>query len=249
MKSTVKKLILISFLLAIIAAGTVFMYLQSLNGTIAVDGGNKTTILVAMDNIPPRTKIDRSMLRQIEVPNDVVYSQYISDGNAIVGKYTRETIFKNEGFIPDKLFSESNADLSTRVEEGHRAISISASADTGVSYLIKPGDFVDIIGFFSGNGSDIAKTVLQNIKILSMDQKLNREEVQRSLESVPSSFLVTLSIANEDVERLVLAESIGKLKLVLRSSGDTNTNNTNGAVWTDITKQSGVPQTIPNNEN
>jgi pilus assembly protein CpaB len=236
-KGTVKKLILISFLLAIIAAGAVFMYLQSFNGSTEVAGGNKISILVAMDNIPPRTRIDRSMLKQIEVPNDVIFNQYISDGQAIVGKYTRETIFKNEGFISHKLFDESNADLSMRVEEGHRAVSISVTADGGISYLVKPGDFVDVIGFFGdkqGTRPDTAKTVLQNIKILSMDQKLNRDEVKNSQENIPTSFLVTLSVPNADVEKLVLSEGVGRLKLVLRAPEDVINKPTNGVVWSDI---------------
>lgn len=63
MKSTAQKLILISFVLALIAAVTVSLYLQSLKSPNEIT--KKITVLVAAETIPSRTLIDKKMIKEI----------------------------------------------------------------------------------------------------------------------------------------------------------------------------------------
>jgi hypothetical protein len=64
MKSTEKKLILISLVLAIMAAGAVFTYLHSLKTPRSIV--KTVTILVAAETIPPRTLIDKKMKKRFK---------------------------------------------------------------------------------------------------------------------------------------------------------------------------------------
>ena len=72
MKSTAQKLILISFVLALIAAVAVFLYLQSLKAPKEIT--KKITVLVAAETIPPRTLIDKKMIKEIQVSDDSIFS-------------------------------------------------------------------------------------------------------------------------------------------------------------------------------
>jgi len=239
MKSTEQKLVLISFVLAAIAAVAVFVYLRTLKEP--EKEVPLTKILVAADVIPPRTLIKRNMIREIEVEDNPIFADYLRDYSQIEGKYTRETILKNEGFHHDKLLDALETELSLRVRENHRAISISVLGSTGVSQLIKPGDFVDIVATFDEKTEDSeivrydsSKMLLQNIEVLAIDKLLNRDETEKSSENVPSMFLVTLSVAATDVEKIVLADNIGNITLALRPLKDDSVIETQGVIWKEI---------------
>ena len=92
---------------------------------------------------------------------------------------------------------------------------------------------VDIINFIAEKrdgakvvNPNMAKTILQNIEILAVDKQLNREEKTNDKaidkEKTLTNFLVTLSIPTSDIEKLVLGQSIGSIKLALRPLKDDN---------------------------
>lgn len=240
MKSTAQKLIFISFVLALIASVTASLYLQSLKSS------NKTakniTVLVAAETIPSRTLIDKKMIKEIKVPDNFIFTDYIKDYSKIVGKYTKETISKNEGFSTDKLLDKNGNELSVKIDSNYRAISVSVTGDSGISDLVKPGDYVDVITYFTEKKDgttvvrpDVAKIILQNIQVLAVDKQINRDDKASTNTNENdkgiTNFLVTLSVKTSDLEKLVLSESIGSIKLALRPLKDSNTTETNGTTW------------------
>lgn len=252
MRGNSQKLILVSFFLAILASLSVFMYLKSLKEP---DKESKsTTVWVASETIPARTLIDKSMIKQMEVPVSSIFDDYIKDSSNIIGKYTKETISKNEGFIKDNLINDDEEELSLKVDSKHRAISVSVTGDGGVAYLVKPGDFVDVVVYLGEKKDgtetvreDMAKMILQNIEILAVNSSLNREKSaeDKSSEKANNAFLVTLSVPTSDIEKLVLAENIGNIKLVLRPIKDDSKNSTNGVTWEELTVQDGTSDELP----
>ncbi|MDF2614269.1 MAG: putative cell wall binding protein [Clostridia bacterium] len=242
MKNTGQKLILISFVLALLAAITVFIYLKSLK--ISKKAVSNTTIVVAAETIPARTLIDKSMLTTIEVTDNPIFNDYIKDSSQIIGKHTKETVIKNEGFLKEKLIYQQDEELSLKVDKTHRAVTINATGDSGVARLIKPGDFVDVVAYLpeKTNGAtiirpDITKLMLQNIEVIALDEQLTREENKTDEEEPQKEstiFLVTLSVKPVDLEKLSLAENIGNLKLALRPIKATDTIETKGTTWEDI---------------
>jgi pilus assembly protein CpaB len=234
MKITGKRLILISFILAVVSSLVIFMYLRPLKTTdIAVV---EKTILVASETIPERTIIDKKMIKEIQVPESEIFNNYIVDSSNIVGKYTKDVILKDEGFNKDKLINSLDNELSLKIEGNNRGVSINVNGSTGVSDLIKQGDFVDIIVFLSEKKDgekivrpDLSTVLLQNIQVLAIDKNLTRDGEKRI--EVPSGYLVTLSVPIFDIEKLTLAEDIGKLKLVLRPLKPDYIHKTEGATW------------------
>ena len=237
MKNTGKKLILISLMLAVVSSAVIFIYLKTLktsNTTV-----KEKTILVAVETIPPRTIIEKKMVKEVEVPDNAVFENYIVDSSNIVGKYTKETIFINEGFHKDKLMNEINNELTSKIEGNNRAISINITGSTGVSDLIKQGDYVDVIMYLPEKKEgqeivrpDVSRILLQNIQVLAVDKVLYRDGEQRT--EIPTNYLATLSVSIFDMEKLVLAEDIGQLKLALRPLNSDSIHKTEGAIWQEL---------------
>ncbi|NSW89700.1 MAG: Flp pilus assembly protein CpaB [Firmicutes bacterium] len=244
MKSIGQKLILISLIFAVIAAGLVFAYLQSLKQS--GEEINEITILVADNTIPAGTLITEKMIKEVHVPENSILVDYIRDYSDIVGKYTKETILKNEGFHKSKLISKGEGGLNLKIDNGYRAISINVTGDSGVSDLIEPGDFVDIIVYLAEKKDgeevvrpDLSKIILQNVELLAIDKQLNRDDDSNYKEDIPNYFLVTLSVSTSELEKLVLAENIGILKLALRPLRDDSILETKGTTWKELVGWSG----------
>lgn len=249
MKNISQRLIVISFILSLLAALLVYQYLQSLKPQKS--SAKKTTILVAAETIPPRTLIDKKMVKQVEVADGSFFEGYITDTSVVIGKYTKETIFQNEGFLEEKLLEESDGELVSKIDSNHRAISINVSIDSGVSQLIKSGDFVDVIVYLSEKKEnekivreESSKVILQNIEVLAIDKNLYRDNQKsqdpKTSEKLPTNFLVTLSVLTNDAEKLVLAESIGSIKLTLRPLNNNTTDETKGITGKQLLSNSTV---------
>lgn len=245
MKTTAQKLILVSFILAVVATLAFFLYLESIKTPEVIPV--KTTILVASETIPPRTLIDKKMLIEIQVSEDSIFGSYIKDSSEIIGKYTKETIFANEGFNINKLQDKDGNELSLKIANNNRAVSISVTGDSGVSSLLKPGDYVDVVSYIAEKKDivnevriDKAKIILQKVEVLAVDKQLNREvkdtakPADNQNQKAISNFLVTLSIPTSEVEKLILAESLGSLKLTLRPLKDDSTTKSDGATFESI---------------
>ncbi|MBC8061263.1 MAG: Flp pilus assembly protein CpaB [Clostridiaceae bacterium] len=245
MKSISKRLLLLSFFLALIATLTLFLYLQSLN--TSNETPRKITILVAKETIAARSIIESKMVQEIQVPDDSIFNDYLKDSSKIIGEYTKDVIMKNEGFRSENLISKNNGEISIMIDNNNRAISINATGASAVSNLLKPGDRVDVVASLPEKKEatetvrpESSKIILQNLQVLAVDKSINREDTVKAKtdiqEEVPATFLVTLSVPLLDIEKLVLAETIGSLKLVLRPLDKENNVDTKGAVWQDLTK-------------
>ena len=237
MTSISKKLFLISFVLAIIASTVVYMYLKSLEKEeIKVD---KTKILIATGDISPRIKIEKDMIKEIEVDSTSIFGDYYIDKNEIIGKFSKEYIYQNERFHKDRLINELEEEISLKIKYNFRAMSINVNSESGVSDLLKPGDYVDLIVYLpeikeSGNiiRPSMSKIILQNIEILAIDKKVYRDEAERI--EIPTNYVVLLSIPVLEVEKLALAEDVGDIKLALRPFAGGNIYETDGAIWEEL---------------
>lgn len=238
MKNITKNLFVISFVLAIIASITAFIYLKSF------DKGNKdigtTTIIVASQNIPSRTVIVEEMIREVSVSEDIAYGNFITDKTEIIGSYSKEAIFQGERFHKEKFLNQVD-ELSMRIKGNNRAISVNVPGDAGVADLIKSGDYVDIMVYLpevKENGrivrQHIAKIMLQNLEVLAIDKQMNRDYNGLAESEVPQSLHVTLSVPVNDIEKIVLAEDIGQLKLALRPLDGDYIHTSDGTIWQEL---------------
>jgi pilus assembly protein CpaB len=80
-----------------------------------------------------------------------------------------------------------------------------------------PGDRVDIVltKKDAEDGEQAAKIIMENIKVLSIDQDADRAD-----EGARVAKSVTLETDAPGAQKLALANSVGRLSLLLRSAGD-----------------------------
>jgi pilus assembly protein CpaB len=112
--------------------------------------------------------------------------------------------------------------LAFVVNPGMRAVTVALDPVIGVAGFLRPGNHVDVVATFNINDGAVTKTVLQDqILLATGSQVINTSEAPgrgTQQENVPNA---TLSLDPADAEKLILAESKGKLRLTLRAQGDT----------------------------
>lgn len=142
------------------------------------------------------------------------------------GSVVREPILAGEPIVARKIVRAGDSGyMAAYLEPGMRAMSIGVSVETAAGGFILPGDRVDVLvtvelqdtGENGGQARYATSTVLQNVKVLAVDQSTRAEDDQQAVVGATA----TLEVAPTDAEALALAKAAGTLSLVLRSYADT----------------------------
>ena len=190
-------------------------------------------ILVANMEINTGEVIDAQMVRLEEWPKGTVPEGAITRLEDIDGARPRQRIFTGEPILEAKLIAtgEMAEDASLRLREGYRAVSVKVSSDQSVTGLIRPGDRVDVLAYLRKSADipqTMTKTVLENARVFAVNDKLDRS-IDDDGKGIKVS-TVTLEVKPQDVERLMLANQLGKILLSVRRPDDESRRDSRGAI-------------------
>jgi pilus assembly protein CpaB len=179
------------------------------------------TLVVARQALPFGTALNDENTVEITWP----MATTLEDGFATKAQLFKEgrrvvlvPLQRNEPILASKITGPNQrATLSTMIEEGMRAVSVRVDDVRGVAGFVQPGDRVDVIltrGEGTVGDSAFADVLLQNVRVLGIDQlvgdKQDRPTVARA---------VTLELNVQQSQKVILAQGIGRLSLVLRQAG------------------------------
>jgi pilus assembly protein CpaB len=123
----------------------------------------------------------------------------------------------------DVLRPRDRGFLASVLAPGSRAISINVDAESGVSGLIWPGDHVDVVLTHVIDKADLAhrtlsETVLHNVRVIAIDQEIMQGAPANNAAAGKVTHTVSLELAPEQVEKITVAEHLGKLSVVVRAA-------------------------------
>jgi pilus assembly protein CpaB len=145
------------------------------------------------------------------------------------GSVVREPILAGEPIVSRKIVRAGDSGyMAAYLVPGMRAMAIRVTVETAAGGFILPGDRVDVLltrettlSNMGAQESDRSKfassTVMQNIKVLAIDQSTRADDDEQAVVGATA----TLEVGPRDAEALALAKSEGELSLVLRSYADT----------------------------
>jgi len=134
------------------------------------------------------------------------------------------------------LEGQLSSGLAMRVEEGERAVAIKADELMGVGNKVQPGDFVDVFVMLKSDGKDVdrsqARLLLPRKRVLafgnasvdSLSSKAtdgNGNPAAQQQQRNDAARTAVLAVPVEEINRLTLGESTGRLLLALRNPLDT----------------------------
>jgi pilus assembly protein CpaB len=232
--------LLLSMVLGLLAVFLVYMYVRGIEQQLyeEVDMQN---VVVAREAIAAGTAIDARLIQRLSVPRKYRQPQTFPTVEEVAGRVAVVPIAAGAQIGGGMLADAGAEALSFEVPRGRRAVAITVSDDTGVGGLIRPGNFVDIVGTFEfgrpignqGGRTTYAdektevRTMMQNVFVVAVNKELRRERIQEETagasggtQSTRALRTVTLLVDPVRVQELVLAQEVGSLTLSLRSSLD-----------------------------
>jgi pilus assembly protein CpaB len=237
------RILILSVIIAIVA----ILLLNRITAKKTAEFQNLISILVAREDIPKGTIIERSMIAKRDTPAEFFSENYIRtvDLDKILELKTTVDIMKGDPLSKNYFLAEMiESGLSIKIPENNRAITIGVTTVTGLAGMLKPNDRVDVIGTFdvtykSGKSETITKLLLQNVSVLAVGNVTSDEYIMERSRlgfrdiRAPSRRQynsVTLMVTVEEAELITFAERYGDLRLVLRRWDDENILSDVGAV-------------------
>jgi len=178
------------------------------------------TIVVAAKPLAAGAELNRESLRELPWPvEDPLQGSFPSIAKILDGEGKRSVIAPfqaNEPILARKITGPGQRPtLAASIEPGYKALTIRVDDVVGVAGFITPGDRVDILLSRRLKESDaVADVVAQDIKVIGIDQIADEETAKPKV-----ARSVTVEVGTQDAQRLVVAQSVGALTLVLRRAG------------------------------
>ncbi|MCP4593949.1 MAG: Flp pilus assembly protein CpaB [bacterium] len=142
----------------------------------------------------------------------------------VVGRVTSKAVPAGTPISPAVLSPEGTGiGVIGKIEEGFRAVTVKTDEVTGVAYQLQPESFVDVLVVMDvrrGRKKEtMSRVILQNVQVAAVGQVVSDagEEGKGGGKRAKS---VTLLIAAEDVPKLHLAQTKGKITLAMRGGED-----------------------------
>lgn len=186
--------------------------------------GEMVSVVRAKTEIPMTSRITEPMLEIIQAPKGFLPPGWFGKKEDVIGRVTNVMIPKNMPVAGSMLQPVGSAEgAPSRIPDGFRAVAVKVDESSGVAFLVKPGNRVDVAAVLpvkTANGNEtISKTILENVEVLAVGQELGQKGDKGTI-TIKS---VTLLVKPDDVPRLHLAAEKGKIRLAMRNQIDADT--------------------------
>lgn len=182
-------------------------------------------VVRAIQDIAPLEAITREMVELVEVPISLLLpeSERIGSLEEVLGRVTGKPIPDRAPVLTSMLAPVGTpSGLVGRIPPGFRAFSVRIDEVTGVAYQIRPGDWVDVLVVMdvpSANGrrETVAEVVLQRVEVAAIGNTTAAMGGAGKSKPRPAKS-ATLLVAEKDTPKLHLAQTQGRITLVMRGN-------------------------------
>ncbi len=187
-------------------------------------------VLVANRALPAGTIITADAMGYQQWPEELVQDAYFIEGESdmsqLLGTVVRFPVTAGEPVTQGSLVRPGDRGfLAAALGPGMRAVTVPIpDAEIGVAGFVFPGDRVDLMltQTLAGQGRPlrVAETVLRNLRVLATDQSTETVTDEAGNTVVRGFRTVTLEVTPQLAEKIAVAQTVGTLRLVLRSIAD-----------------------------
>jgi pilus assembly protein CpaB len=225
-----RRLLVIVLFASLIGLLASFLVYRVVSQVVRAKDGQSESIVVAAANIGLAESITRQHVKLVPWPKAAVPPGAIRSLDEAEGRVVRGSIVAGEPLMEAKLAPQlagRGGIMPMLVPEGQRGVTIKLDEAMRESGFVMPHSRVDVLVSMpkgSGSSEKIAKVILQDVTVLAAGQTVEMKD-----NKPVTNTTVTLALTPQQVERLAVAQSDGKLMLVQRNLRDTEVVRTPGA--------------------
>jgi len=196
-------------------------------------------VVVAANDVPRGVMLSTELVKTRSYPKDLVPTGAISKQEDAVERSAYSALVKDEPLLESKLSPKGQRGLASLIPAGMRAFTITTpTLAAGVAGFVLPGNKVDVLLTVANTlgiettGGGSTTTLLQNVEILAVDQRMEAPADNKvKAEDLHS---VTLLVTPDQAAKLDLGQNKGTLHLSLRNPKDELAANVRPATLKDI---------------
>lgn len=195
----------------------------------------RTQVLVASQPIGVGERLNAKVLEWQDWPVGAVRPEYVTieavpdATEKLTGAVARFEFFIGEPIREAKLARADQGYLSAVIQQGMRAVSIAVTATSSAGGFVVPNDQVDVILTRNTASGEQSETILFNVKVLAIGQRLGElsksggnesGEEDPQAKTFQGATIATLELSPRQSETAINAAEVGRLALTLRSVVD-----------------------------
>lgn len=208
---------LIALALGVGAAAFARNWMQNRIAAMEAERQAGVPVVVAAREIAFGEKITVESLKLVTWPPDAVPEDAFKDTAEVVGKVASQRIYPGEPVLQRRAsLNAGGSSLAAMIEPTKRAVTVRVNDVIGVAGFLLPGNRVDVLATVMSDRNAKTKTLLQDIKVLAVDQTAQAEKDKPVVVRA-----VTLEVEPKQAEDLVAATEEGTVQLALRNPDDT----------------------------
>ena len=220
-----KVFFLLALICGLVAAGSTYLYLGSLN-KVSVPEIELKPLVMVKTNILARTLIQADQLSVKNVPLQGYPQGGANTIQSVVGTVALVTLKPGDPLLETMVQRQSVPEASQPtgskvssspltapsfvVPEGKRAVAIPINQISSVGYSVKPGDHVDVLVTIDVNGT-VTSLAAQDVLVLNTGEKTAPDK------SIVEAKYYILALSVPQALAVTLASEKGSLRLLLRN--------------------------------
>ena len=241
-----KKTIALALIFAFLSAGTAFIYFSSLEESYK-SMAEPITVIIAKERIPQGALISPGQVAQKTIPKEYAQPKAFNDlpqlfsENSKALYATLAVIEKGEQILSTKVSKSGQAGgIGNIIPDGHKALTV--NFENTADGVIVPGSRIDIMAIMqytdkNKQGQEAVFMAVQNALVLAVGGDfLGAPKKKDGDISAQSKKDVTLAVTIEQAQIIMLASEGGRLKYIVRPSGDNETAPVQNMKMSDIVK-------------
>jgi pilus assembly protein CpaB len=222
------------FLLILICASVIgflasFLVYRVVSQAASARSDQSESIVVATVDLGLADTVTSQHIKLVSWPKASVPPGALRTTAEAEGRVVRSSVVAGEPLIDGKLapqLSGRGGIMPMLIPEGQRGVTIRVDEAMRESGFVLPNSRVDVLVSMpkAGTNEKVAKVILQDVTVLASGQTVEMKD-----NKPVTNTTVTLALTPQQVERLAVAQSEGRLMLVQRNLRDTQFVRTPGA--------------------
>ena len=214
MKKTLLPL-LIAILLGLGAAVFAKNWMKSRIDAVEAEKRRGVQVVVAAKDISFGDRITTENIKLVGWPRDSVPEGVFHDPAEVAGRVANQKLVAGEAILKTRASGQAGgSSLAALIEPTKRAVTVRVNDVIGVAGFLLPGNRVDVLASRSvDRGRSQTRTLLQNVKVLAVDQTASAPEKEKPV----VVRAVTLEVDPKQAEQLIQATEEGTVQMALRN--------------------------------
>ena len=195
---------------------------------VAADASNRTPVVVALRPIAAFHKVTAEDIGldhlRLAPPNSF---QHLED---LLGKVIQADAAM--GQLMERKHLQPGGDIARLLKPGERAVAIGIDEVVGGGGFVQPGDSVDVLMYVPGDNrpASSAQIVLRALRVVGLGTQMvvsdntpaaAQSDLTAAREARRQARTAVLAVSEADITRLMLASSVGILRLAIRPADET----------------------------